>query len=187
MIFNQAKANIKTIPVDEEGLDINFIRKNFTKNSIRCVYCTPRRHYPTTCALSEQRRVQLLQLATEYGFAIIEDDFDFDFEYDSKHIPTLANKDVNGQVIYLGKIGEAVFPAFELGIIVAPENFIKEVKNYYRMLYPQADIIKEQIVATIIYEGELQRQLQKKIIAYKERRDAMCVALHDNFGNIITK
>ena len=48
MIFQQAGANIKTIPVDVDGLDVDFIEKNFKKNSIRCVYVCAQRKYPTT-------------------------------------------------------------------------------------------------------------------------------------------
>jgi len=186
MIFHQAKANIKTIPVDENGLDVSFIKKNFTKNSIRCVYCTPQRHYPTTNSLSAQRRLQLVQLAKEYGFAIIEDDFDFDFQFDATPMPPMASADTNGLIIYLGKVGQALFPAFETGFIVAPENLITEVKNYYRMIDPQGDLIKEQILAEVIHEGEMHRQVKKKILLYKARRDAMCTALKNTFGDLIS-
>jgi len=186
MIFHQAKANIKTIPVDENGLDVSFIKKNFTKNSIRCVYCTPQRHYPTTNSLIAQRRLQLVQLAKEYGFAIIEDDFDFDFQFDATPMPPMASADTNGLIIYLGKVGQALFPAFETGFIVAPENLITEVKNYYRMIDPQGDLIKEQILAEVIHEGEMHRQVKKKILLYKARRDVMCNALKNTFGDLIT-
>ncbi|KAA5538042.1 aminotransferase-like domain-containing protein [Paenimyroides baculatum] len=186
MIFHQAKANIKTIPIDENGLDVSFIKKNFTKNSIRCVYCTPQRHYPTTNSLSAQRRLQLMQLAKEYGFAIIEDDFDFDFQFDATPMPPMASADTNGLIIYLGKVGQALFPAFETGFIVAPENLITEVKNYYRMIDPQGDLIKEQILAEVIHEGEMHRQVKKKILLYKARRDTMCEALKNTFGDLIT-
>lgn len=186
MIFYQAKANIITIPVDENGLDVSFIRKNFTKNSIRCVYCTPQRHYPTTHSLSAQRRLQLLELAKEYGFAIIEDDFDFDFQFDATAMPPMASADTNGLIIYLGKVGQALFPAFETGFIVAPENLIAEVKNYYKMIDPQGDLIKEQILAEVIHEGEMHRQVKKKILLYKAKRNTMYEALDTNFGNLIS-
>ena len=65
MIFQEAGAFIKTIPVDDEGLDIAFIKKNFENQKIRCVYICANRDYPTTIKLSAERRLQLLQLAKE--------------------------------------------------------------------------------------------------------------------------
>lgn len=186
MVFSQAKATIKTIPVDEHGLDVDFIRKNFTKNSIRLLYCTPQRHYPTTVSLSPERRLQLLDLAKEYCFAVIEDDYDYDFQYDVLATPPMASADNNGLIIYLGKAGQVLFPAFETGFIVAPENFITEAKNYYKMMDPQGDLIKEQILAEVIHEGEMHRQIKKKIVLYKAKRDAMCNALSTHFGTFIS-
>jgi GntR family transcriptional regulator/MocR family aminotransferase len=44
-----------------------------------CVYICANRDYPTTVSLTAERRLKLLQLAKEYQFAIIEDDYDYDF------------------------------------------------------------------------------------------------------------
>ncbi|MDP4989525.1 MAG: GntR family transcriptional regulator, partial [Polaribacter sp.] len=90
MIFHEAGANMKTIPVDNDGLDISYIKKNFENKQIRCVYICANRDYPTTVKLSAERRLQLLQLAKEYEFAIIEDDYDFDFQFDGNSILPLA-------------------------------------------------------------------------------------------------
>ena len=56
MIFQQTGANIKTIPIDKNGLDIDYIKTHFVKGSIRCVYVCSHRDYPTTRTLSAERR-----------------------------------------------------------------------------------------------------------------------------------
>lgn len=56
MIFQQAGATIITIPVDDYGLDVAYIKNHFVKRSIRCVYVCANRHYPTTRMLSAERR-----------------------------------------------------------------------------------------------------------------------------------
>lgn len=185
MIFSQAKAKIVTIPLDEHGIDVDYIEATFKRNEIRLVYCNTNRHYPTTNTLSKQRRNKLLQLANQLNFAIIEDDFDFDFEYGTNDLKPLISEDQHGSIIYLGKIGQALFPAFETAFIIAPENLISEAKNYYKMIDNQGDLIKEQILAELIAEGELHRQLKKKVVVYQQRRDTMVNALHKNFGILI--
>lgn len=186
MIFQQAKATIKTIPVDAYGLDVDYIKKHFIKNSIRCVYCTPQRHYPSTQSLSAQRRLALLQLAKEYGFAIIENDYDYDFQFDAAPTLPMASADTHGLIIYIGTFGQVLFPSFETGFIVAPANFINEAKNYSNMIDPQNDVIKEQIIAEMIHEGEIHRQVKKMALLYKERRNTMCALLNEHFGSLIT-
>ena len=181
MIFQQVGANIHTIPVDENGLGIDYIRKHYIKKSIRCVYVCAHRHYPTTKTLSAERRLELLKLAEDYGFAIIEDDFDYDFQYEGAAKLPMASSDGNGNVIYLGKLGQSLFPSFQTGFVVAPINLIVEAKNYLQMLDKQGDVIQEQMLSELIYEGEIHRLIKKNIINYKQRRDYLCEMLTHYF------
>jgi GntR family transcriptional regulator/MocR family aminotransferase len=52
----------------------------------------------------------------------------------------MASSDANGMVIYLGKLGQSLFPSFQTGFVVAPENLISEAKNYLQMLDRQGDL-----------------------------------------------
>ncbi|MCG1034916.1 PLP-dependent aminotransferase family protein [Polaribacter sargassicola] len=184
MIFQQAGANIKTIPVDTDGLDVDYIKKHFIKKSIRCVYISAHRDYPTTTTLSAERRLQLLQLAKEYKFAIIEDDYDYDFQYEGSAMLPMASADANGMVIYLGKLGQSLFPSFQSGFVIAPENVISEAKNYLQLLDAQGDLIQQQIISELIYEGEIHRLIKKNVVVYKQRRDYLCSLLTTHFSKI---
>ncbi|WNH08481.1 PLP-dependent aminotransferase family protein [Thalassobellus suaedae] len=181
MIFQQSGANIKTIPIDDDGIDVDYIRKHFIKNAIRCIYVCAHRHYPTTRALSAERRLQLMQLAKDYQFAIIEDDFDYDFQFDGSAMLPMASSDANGVIIYLGKLGQSLFPSFQTGFVIAPENLISEAKNYLQILDRQGDLIQEQMLSELIYEGEIHRLIKKNIVIYKQRRDFLCECLTKNF------
>ncbi|MGY0391404.1 aminotransferase-like domain-containing protein [Bizionia sp. KMM 8389] len=181
MIFQQAGANIITIPVDEHGLDVDYISKHFTKNSIRCVYVCAHRQYPTTVTLSAERRLKLLQLAKTYKFAIIEDDFDYDFQFDGSAMLPMASSDAYGVVIYLGKLGQSFFPSFQVGFVVAPQNIINEAKNYLQIVDKQGDLIQKQMLSELISEGEIHRLIKKNMTVYKVRRDYVCEKLETHF------
>ncbi|RBA29860.1 aminotransferase-like domain-containing protein [Flavobacterium tibetense] len=185
MVFQQAGATIKTLPVDAYGLQVNAIEELAKKNTIRCVYLNSNRHYPTTNTLSAERRLQLLALAKKLRFAIIEDDFDYDFQFDGSPILPMASSDTDGLIIYLGKLGQSLFPSFQIGFMIAPENFILEAKNYLQMLDSKGDLIQEQVLAELIHEGEIHRLLKKNTLVYKKRRDTMCLALENHFGDTI--
>lgn len=185
MIFQQVGATIRTIPVDNEGLDVDYIKKHFVKHRIRCVYVSTNRDYPTTQTLSAKRRLQLLQLAKSYGFAIIEDDYDYDFQFTGSAMLPMASADANGMVIYLGKLGQSLFPSFHTGFVVGPENLISEAKNYLQLLDKQGDLIQEQMLSELISEGEIDRLKKKNIVTYKQRRDRLCYYLDYFFEDII--
>jgi GntR family transcriptional regulator/MocR family aminotransferase len=186
MIFQQAGATIKTIPLDADGLDIDYIKKHFVKGSIRCIYICAHRQYPTAVKLSVKRRLELLQLSTAYEFAIIEDDYDYDFQFDGSAMLPMASADANGMVIYLGKFGQSLFPSFQTGFVVAPENLILEATNYLQLLDKQGDLIQEQMLSELINEGEIHRLMKKNLIIYKERRNYICELLTHYFLEIAT-
>jgi GntR family transcriptional regulator/MocR family aminotransferase len=186
MIFQQAGATIKTIPVDDEGLDVDYIEKHFVKQSIRCVYVCANRDYPTTITLSAKRRLHLLQLAKTFGFAIIEDDFDHDFQFQGSAMLPMASADVNGMVIYLGKLGQSLFPSFHTGFVVAPENFVSETGNYLQLLDKQGDLIQEQMLSELISEGEIYRLKKKNALTYRHRRDCLAGYLTYYFEGVIS-
>ncbi len=185
MIFQQAGASIRTIPIDDDGINVDYIRKHFIKKSIRCVYVCAHRHYPTTRALSAERRLQLMQLAKDYQFAIIEDDFDYDFQFDGSAMLPMASSDAKGVIIYLGKLGQSLFPSFQTGFVIAPENLISEAKNYLRILDRQGDLIQEQMLSELIYEGEIHRLIKKNIVIYKQRRDFLSESLSKHFKQLV--
>lgn len=129
MIFQKAGAEIISVPVDGEGICVEAVKDLCKKNKIRMLYLTPHHHYPTTVTLSAKRRIELLQLSTAYGFIILEDDYDYDFHYDSSPVLPLASADGQGMVVYIGSFCKSLAPGFRSGYLVAPENLISELGN----------------------------------------------------------
>jgi GntR family transcriptional regulator/MocR family aminotransferase len=128
--FLQAGARINYVPVDGTGIDTDLVEKLCQKKSIRMLYVIPHHHHPTTVTLTPERRIRLLELAARYEFAIIEDDYDYDFHYAGKPMMPMASHDRNGNVIYIGALSKSLAPAIRVGFIVAPAAFIR---NYTRM------------------------------------------------------
>lgn len=183
MIFHKAGAKVNTLRVDEQGIDVEQLEEKLKTTKIRLVYITPHHHYPTTVALSAQRRIKLLQLAQEHGFIIIEDDYDYDFQYEKSTIMPLASADINGMVIYVGSFGKSLVPSFSTGFVVAPQNFINEMQKYMGILDRQGDVVMEQVLGEMIAEGDIHRHLKKSLKVYQERRNNCCALLVKHFGH----
>lgn len=167
MVFQQTGAKVRTVPLDENGIDVDYIRTHFRPGEVRMVYVTPHHHYPTTVTLSAQRRIALLQLAREYGFVIVEDDYDYDFQYEQTAVMPLASGDIDGMVVYVGAFGKALAPAFQTGFVVAPDNLIAEMRKHLAIIDRQGDLIMEQALGEMIEEGEVHRHLKKSLKVYR--------------------
>lgn len=181
-----SKARHIGIPVDENGLVVERLREICKKQRVRMVYVTPHHHYPTTVSLRMDRRLELLQLAAEYGFIILEDDYDFDFHYKHRPLLPLASMDENGMVIYCGSFSKSFSPAFRIGYLVAAENVITHLAKVRVLNDRQGDHIMDNAMADIISDGTIQRYLRKALPVYAHRRDLFCKLMNEELNGVVS-
>ncbi len=185
MILQKAGAKVLTVPLDDEGLDVDAVRTLCERRPIRMLYITPHHHYPTTVTLSAQRRVALLELSTKYGFVILEDDYDYDYHYDGSPLLPMASADTAGTVVYIGTFGKSMAPGFRSGFIVAPAPLIAEMDKLLAIMDRYGDTLTEAALGEMIADGEMHRYLKKTIRTYKARRDHLVHLLNDRLGDVI--
>jgi GntR family transcriptional regulator/MocR family aminotransferase len=129
--------------------------------------------------------MKLLQLAREHRFCILEDDYDYDFHYNSNPILPLASADAGNNVIYVGSLSKVFSPALRIGYVVAPAPIIQAMANLRRIIDRQGDNLLESAVAALFQEGEMRRHLKKAQKKYHARRDLFCEMLQNNLGNYL--
>ena len=183
--FTNFGATIERVPVDEYGLQTEAIERICQRKKIRMVYVTPHHHYPTTVTLCASRRMELLTLAEKYGFAILEDDYDYDFHYQSSPLLPLASADRNNMVIYIGSFSKTFAPVLRVGFIVAPQNLLREIGKRRHILDVQGDWLLEQVMADLFKLGEIQRHMKKALKIYRHRRDVFCDLLTSELGDVV--
>ena len=183
--FMQAGAVLNRIPIDENGILVDDLEDICKKKTVRMVYVTPHHHHPTTVGLRADRRLKLLQLSEKYGFIIFEDDYDFDFHYQSKPLLPLISADQNGTVLYCGSFSKVISPAFRIGYLVAPVNVIQHLRKIRHIIDRQGDSMLENAIAELLQGGVIQRYLRKSVRVYRERRDVMVKLLKMELGDSV--
>lgn len=186
LTFQQVGARLLHVPVDDKGIDVEKLEVISQRQKIKMVYVIPHHHNPTTVTLSSERRVQLLALAAKYKFAIIEDDYDYDFHYASKPIMPMASIDRNGYVVYVGTFTKTLAPAIRFGFMVAPESFIHAATGLRKLIDTQGDSLVENAIAELYKDGTMARHIKKSVNIYRERRDHFCDLLQSELGKYLS-
>lgn len=176
--FRQLGARVNGVPVDAEGIDTTKVEQLCKRKKIRLLYVIPHHHNPTTVTLSPERRMHLLHLAARYKFAILEDDYDYDFHYASRPIMPMASHDRRGNVVYVGTLTKTFAPAVRVGFMVAPVDFIQTATCFRKTVDTQGDSFMEHAIAELYRDGTLTRHIKKSVKLYRERRDHFCDLLH---------
>ncbi|MFD1283808.1 PLP-dependent aminotransferase family protein [Mesonia ostreae] len=184
MVFNQAGAKIKTIPVDEEGMDIDYVASHFEPGEIRLVYINSKCQYPTTVELSENRKIQLLELAEQYNFIVIENDTDFEFSLVKSKKESLLSKDGGNHVIYIGSFGRFFMPGFQMNFLIAPKDLLQEGTKYLNV-FGKPNVMMEKALGEIILQGDIHRYQRKSKKIISERKELFSKLLHIYFKNQI--
>jgi GntR family transcriptional regulator/MocR family aminotransferase len=176
--FHKAGAKLNRIKVDDFGIDVDALEALCKRKKIRLIYIVPHHHHPTTVTLSPERRTKILELAVQYKFAIIEDDYDYDFHYNGNPILPMASIDHYGSIIYIGTLTKTIAPSIRTGFLIAPKNFIKEACKFRRLLDRQGDMLTEAGIAEMFNNGTLARHIKKSLKIYRDRRDNFCGLLN---------
>jgi GntR family transcriptional regulator/MocR family aminotransferase len=184
--FILAGANLVFIPVDKEGMDVDRIEQLCKKKAPRMIYIIPHHHRPTTVTLSADRRMRLMDLAAKYGFALLEDDYDFDYHFTSDPLFPLACLDTGGHVIYAGSFCKSIAPGIRIGFMVAPEAVINEAATIRRLIDRQGERLMEESIAELLSTGEISRHLKKSHKVYQGRLDNACRLLKEQLADYLT-
>ncbi len=128
----------------------------------------------TGSVLSSNERRKLLEYADKNGCLIIEDDFDSEFRYDKKQIPSLQGMNGGQNVIYIGTFSKLLLPSIRISFMVLPLSL---TEKYYerRSLYNQTASKAEQIaLCQYIRDGHLMAQIRKQRKQYAAKSRYIC-------------
>lgn len=170
--FAASGATVAPVPVDEQGIVVERLPEQ-----ARVICVTPSHQFPLGVAMSQSRRIALLEFANRRGAVVIEDDYDAEFRYGARPLDALQTLDQNELVFYVGTFSKSMFPELRMGFVVSPPwaksalVFAKQLADWH------APTITQDTLATFIAEGHLIRHLRKMRREYAARRTALLIAL----------
>jgi len=183
--FRCAGADVAAVGLDAQGMRVDELERICRRKRVRAVYITPHHQFPTTVLLPPDRRLRLFALAAQFGFAIVEDDYDHEFHFVHQPMLPLASADSGGRVVYIGSMSKLLSPSLRLGYIAAPTAFIDRAAAEIMMIDRQGDPASETAVAELIATGEVHRHTRKVMRVYAERRALIADLLRDRFDGRI--
>jgi GntR family transcriptional regulator / MocR family aminotransferase len=180
LALETAGARVVPVRVDAEGLRVAAGVNAAPKAKL--VVVTPTHQCPTGVALSLPRRLELLAWAGEAGSWILEDDYDSEFRYVGRPLPSLKSLDRGQRVLYAGSFSKVLFPALRLGYLVVPPELSKAFLRASRLLTSGQPVLEQKVVAAFMRNGHFARHIRKMRMLYAERRRCLAAAMEAGFG-----
>ena len=182
-IFKSAGIKTFSLPVDHDGINPEDILDLHKKHRIRMVFVNPTYQNPTGTVLSNSRRKRLLELSSELGLPIIEDDPYSLISFNGEFIPTLKSMDQTGTVLYISSLTKIVASGLRIGWIVGPRRVIERLADAKQQLDFGHSIFPQWIAQNFLRSNEFLLHIKDLQIQLKQRKDQLIKCLKKNAGD----
>ncbi|MCB2288586.1 PLP-dependent aminotransferase family protein [Clostridium sp. CS001] len=167
------------IGLDKDGINI----EELESSSAKIVYVTPSHQFPTGSVMSIQKRLKLLDWAIRKEGIIIEDDYDSEFRYNSRPIPSLQGIDSKGCVVYIGTFSKSLSPSLRLNYMILPPALLEKYDKLFNRYQCSVPFIEQKVVQQFMHLGHWDRHLRRICLTSKRKHDILIQTIHEQMGS----
>jgi GntR family transcriptional regulator/MocR family aminotransferase len=131
--------------------------------------------------LSIARRLDLIAQARLHGAWIIEDDYDSEFRHTGEPIGAMQGLVDDAPVLYVGTFSKTMFPSLRLGFLVLPAQLMSAVQAPLEEMLRGGHRHEQLAMADFIESGQFSRHLGRMRRLYRDRQQALRLALNKHF------
>ncbi len=186
-----AEAKMMTVGSDADGMRVDELAELLKTLTIKGVYLVPTFGNPSGVTLSRARREQLVKLAVEHHFLIIEDDPYGELRFTDERQPTLyqlAHEMVGHaeNVIYTSTFSKILAPGLRLGWVIMPAWLLRNVAIIKQAADLHASALSQSVAECYLGMNRMAAQVEKIRAAYKKKCEILAQLLESELGDVLT-
>jgi GntR family transcriptional regulator/MocR family aminotransferase len=178
------KMPISELKMDSQGARPPNLNKKSSDQSL--VILTPSSQFPLGGAMPQARRNAFIAWAKQQNSWIIEDDYDSEFRYSGRPIPSLAGLDSNQRTLYIGSFSKIFSHGIRMGFVVMPPALIPLFVTNLKKFGSKASLMPQRPLALFMQNGEYFRHIRRVRRIYAERRQVFINLLQTHLGELAT-
>ncbi len=179
IIFRSNGFEILPIPVCENGIELN----KLATSSARMVHIAPSHQFPMGTVMPIHKRIEILKWAREHDNIIIEDDYDSEFRYNGRPIPSLQSIDQYERVIYVGTFSKALSPGLRMAYMILPTWLLPVYQEKFTGYQCTVPLIEQKILTRFMEDGHWEKHIRKICLSQKKKHDTLIDAIKQNMRN----
>lgn len=176
--FNQFYPQFLTIPVDEIGINLEYLEEHLRElegrgKSMKILYTVPSFQNPTGAVMPQSNRERLLDLAEEHDFLIVEDNPYGYIVFEGEPPTPIKALDRGDRVIYLSTFSKIVSPGLRIGWVTADEGIVGKLGLAKSAVDLCSDGLSQYVASELLDRGVVWQQIKRLTRVYREKRDLM--------------
>ena len=182
-VYAKCGAACRPVPLDAQGMDLAAL----SASGATVAHLSPSHHYPTGLVTPIARRQALLRWAEEVDGFIIEDDYDSEFRFSGRPLPTLQSIDRSGRVLYMNTFSQTISPSMRVGFVVLPPRLLERYRRELDFYACTVPALEQHVLARFLSGGYYEQHLSRMRKEYRQRRCAVLAAFRSGpFAHRIT-
>ena len=179
--FTSRGARIVGIPMEDDGINIDLLRQNVRRYKPKFIYLMPNYQSPTTISYSVEKKLEVLKLAKEFGFYIIEDDFLTDLSFLEEKKEPLKALDDSESVVFVKSFSKIFMPGVRIGFITLPTSLFRQLIKAKHSTDISSSGYLQRAFDLYLRKGMWRDYIEKIKVYYKGKYDIMSSGL-DNLN-----
>lgn len=167
-IYEQFEVRLDYLPMEANGISLTALKNS----QADIVHISPSHQFPTGAVLPINKRYELLSWASQDDNRfIIEDDFDSEFRFGSRPLPSLQEIDSSGKVIYINTFSKSLVPTLRISYMVLPAQLLPKFQTKLTFYSNTVSNLEQYTLANFIKEGYFEKHLNRMRLFYQRKRD----------------
>ena len=185
-IFRDHGLETRAAPIDDDGIIVSELERCLRAlaakgKTPRFYYVVPNFQNPSGIIMAVERRLDVIALSREYGFAIVEDDVYSDLRFDGASPPSFYELAGGENVLRLGTFSKTLAPGLRIGwLIASAERISGFVESGLLRMGGGANPFSAAVVADFCRSGAWEAHMQWLRRQYRRRRDIALAALESS-------
>lgn len=160
------------------GFDVHYRHKD-----AQIIYVSPSHMTRFGDVMPNKRRAQLVRHSAKNGSLIIEDDYESEFQYNSRPTPSLHALAGGSNVVYIGSFSKLLLPSIRISFMVLTEELAEIYENNIYKYNQTASKTEQIALCQFIRDGHLKSQIRKTRRFYTTKTKDFTTMLKAEFKN----
>ena len=179
-------AQLLEAPLDDDRLVVEALPDLVARagRPPKAIYTIPTFQNPSGVTQTQRRRELLLELATQWGSVIIDDDPYGLLRFEGAHVPTFRELDPTSPYVFsVRTFSKILAPGLRVGWVDADSSLQPLLINAKQAMDTCTGVPVQSTVTDYLAGGHLAGHLERVLVLYRERKEAMRAAVERHFGD----
>ena len=181
--FCMYRANFIQTQLNEDGLDIEDLKKTLKEYKPKVAYLIPNFQNPTGLTYTKENREKVFEAIKDEDMILIQDDPYGELRFEEgERIPYIGMNQTRKN-IYLSSFSKIVTPGMRLGYAIADKEIIKMLETAKQASDLHSNIFGQYLISDYLQNNDLDKHIEKIKKLYKTQATAMISAMEEFFPN----